>query len=104
MVGLVLEALALVSEGQVAEGMGRLDEATAAATGGELGDLNAVGAACCYLIFRPNGPALDAVSVQQQPAGVSGCLRWQAAFGDSAEALGSWQRQCPSERVDGEEL
>jgi LuxR family maltose regulon positive regulatory protein len=51
MVGLALEGLALVSEGRVEEGMPRLDEATTAAVAGELEDLNAVGAACCYLIF-----------------------------------------------------
>jgi ATP/maltotriose-dependent transcriptional regulator MalT len=51
MVGLALEGLALVSEGRVEEGMRRLDEATAAAVAGELRDLNAVGASCCYLIF-----------------------------------------------------
>jgi hypothetical protein len=51
MVGLALEGLALVSEGRVEEGMRRLDEASAAAMAGELRDLNAVGASCCYLIF-----------------------------------------------------
>lgn len=51
MVGLALEGLAFVSEGRVEEGMRRLDEATAAAVADELDDLNAVGAACCYLIF-----------------------------------------------------
>lgn len=50
MLGLALEGLALVSEGQVAEGMRRLDEASAAALAGEL-DLVAVPFATCYLIY-----------------------------------------------------
>ncbi len=50
MVGLALEGLALVSQGQIAEGMSRLDEATATAVSGEVTDPNAIGTACCYLI------------------------------------------------------
>jgi ATP/maltotriose-dependent transcriptional regulator MalT len=45
-----LEGLALVTEGRVAEGMPRLDEATAAALAGEMRDFVAVGVSCCYLI------------------------------------------------------
>jgi ATP/maltotriose-dependent transcriptional regulator MalT len=45
-----LEGHALVSEGQVDEGMRRLDEATAAALSGEISDLDAAGAACCFLM------------------------------------------------------
>jgi DNA-binding CsgD family transcriptional regulator len=48
--GLAMEGLAQVSEGRVAEGMGLLDEATAAALAGDLSDYNAIGTACCYLI------------------------------------------------------
>lgn len=51
MLGLALEGLALVSEGQVEEGMRQLDEATAAATSGEMEDPVAIGFACCYLLF-----------------------------------------------------
>ena len=50
MLGLALEGLAMVTEGEVADGMSRLDEATAAATAGELSDPIMVGTACCYLI------------------------------------------------------
>jgi LuxR family maltose regulon positive regulatory protein len=50
MLGVALEGLALVTEGQVAEGMSRLDEATAAAMAGELSDPVVIGTACCYLI------------------------------------------------------
>jgi LuxR family maltose regulon positive regulatory protein len=50
MVGLGLEGRALVSEGDLKEGMRRLDEATAAALAGEAKLLFCVGWACCYLI------------------------------------------------------
>jgi LuxR family maltose regulon positive regulatory protein len=50
MVGLGLEGRALVSEGDLEEGMRRLDEATAAALAGEAKLLFCVGWACCYLI------------------------------------------------------
>src|SRR5205085_7178271 len=50
MLALAQEGLAMVSEGGVAEGMRRLDEAAAAATGGELSDLDAISTVCCYLI------------------------------------------------------
>ncbi|HEY7194916.1 MAG TPA: helix-turn-helix transcriptional regulator [Gemmatimonadales bacterium] len=48
---LALEGLALVSAGQVADGMRCLDEATAAATAGEIKELHAVGQVCCWQIF-----------------------------------------------------
>lgn len=51
MAGLALEGLALVSEGKIAEGMPRLDEATAAAVAGELTDLAVMGVVCCFLIY-----------------------------------------------------
>ncbi|HEU4680768.1 MAG TPA: hypothetical protein VFS51_03425, partial [Gemmatimonadales bacterium] len=50
MLGVALEGLAMVTAGEVAEGMSRLDEATAAAMAGELSDPNMIGTACCYLI------------------------------------------------------
>jgi LuxR family transcriptional regulator, maltose regulon positive regulatory protein len=50
MVGVALEGLAMVTEGEVSQGMSRLDEATAAALAGELTDPIMVGTACCYLI------------------------------------------------------
>ncbi|MDX6647116.1 MAG: family transcriptional regulator, regulator of embCAB operon, partial [Miltoncostaeaceae bacterium] len=50
MLALAQEGLAMVSEGSVAEGMRRLDEAAAAATAGELSDLDAIATVCCYLI------------------------------------------------------
>jgi ATP/maltotriose-dependent transcriptional regulator MalT len=51
MIGLGLEGLALVTEGEIEAGMARLDEATTAAVGGDMTDLIAIGATCCYLIF-----------------------------------------------------
>jgi LuxR family maltose regulon positive regulatory protein len=50
MMALALEGLALVCEGEVDEGMRRLDEATAATVAGELVDLDAISSCCCYLI------------------------------------------------------
>src|ERR1051325_8696417 len=49
--GLALEGRARVSEGDVAAGMRCLDEATAAATAGEVKELHTVGVVCCWQIF-----------------------------------------------------
>jgi LuxR family maltose regulon positive regulatory protein len=49
--GLALEGLARVSAGDVAGGMRCLDEATAAATAGEVKELHTVGVVCCWQIF-----------------------------------------------------
>jgi ATP/maltotriose-dependent transcriptional regulator MalT len=51
MVGLATEGLSLVSEGAVDEGMRCLDEATAAALGGEFEELQPACLTCCYLIY-----------------------------------------------------
>jgi ATP/maltotriose-dependent transcriptional regulator MalT len=51
MLALGLDGLALVTQGEVKEGMRRLDEATAAATSGELTDPMAIENVCCYLIY-----------------------------------------------------
>jgi LuxR family maltose regulon positive regulatory protein len=50
MLALSIEGASLVAEGEVAEGMRRLDEATAAATGGEMRDLELIGQTCCFMI------------------------------------------------------
>jgi len=50
MLGLGLEGRALVSEGELEEGMRRLDEATTVALAGEARLLYCVAWACCYLI------------------------------------------------------
>lgn len=46
-----LEGLTLVTDGNIREGMRRLDEATAAAMTGEISDLDAVAATCCFLFY-----------------------------------------------------
>jgi LuxR family transcriptional regulator, maltose regulon positive regulatory protein len=51
MVGVATEGLALVSEGAVEQGMRCLDEATAAALGGEYEELQPVCWTCCNLIY-----------------------------------------------------
>ena len=51
MTAIALGGLVRVSQGDVAEGMARLDEATTAATAGEMRDPVAIGFSCCYLIF-----------------------------------------------------
>jgi ATP/maltotriose-dependent transcriptional regulator MalT len=50
-ISLALQGLALVSEGQVENGMRRLDEATTVALAGEVTDPDAVVTTCCYLIY-----------------------------------------------------
>ena len=45
-----LEGLALASDGNIADGIRQLDEASAAAIGGEMSELWAVGRTCCYMI------------------------------------------------------
>ena len=51
MFGLATEGLALVNQGEVVDGMRCLDEATAAALGGEFEQLAPAGWTCCYMIY-----------------------------------------------------
>jgi LuxR family maltose regulon positive regulatory protein len=51
MTALALDGLVRVGQGDVAEGMADLDEATTAATAGEMHDRYAIAFSCCYLIF-----------------------------------------------------
>ena len=51
MLGLSLIGLARVAAGQIDEGMRELDQATAAAMGGELSGLHFAGAVCCHMIY-----------------------------------------------------
>jgi DNA-binding CsgD family transcriptional regulator len=51
MTAVALDGLVRVTEGEIASGMARLDEASAAATAGEMRDPIAIGFSCCYLIF-----------------------------------------------------
>jgi ATP/maltotriose-dependent transcriptional regulator MalT len=50
MICLSLEGLAMVAQGEVDQGMRRLDEATAAALGGEVADARIVQLICCHMI------------------------------------------------------
>src|SRR5919199_320172 len=51
MYGRALEGFALVSQGDVADGMRRLDEAATAAISGEMRNRTAIGSTCCCVIF-----------------------------------------------------
>lgn len=51
MLALAVEGLVLVGQGDVAEGMRRLDEATLAASAGEMTAIDAACVTCCCLIF-----------------------------------------------------
>jgi LuxR family transcriptional regulator, maltose regulon positive regulatory protein len=51
LVGLAVEGLALVGLGEVADGMRRLDEATAAAVAGDMEDFQSVAATLCIMVF-----------------------------------------------------
>jgi LuxR family transcriptional regulator, maltose regulon positive regulatory protein len=51
MLGLATEGLALITKGELKEGMRCLDEAAAAALGGEYEEFVDVGWTCCYLIY-----------------------------------------------------
>jgi ATP/maltotriose-dependent transcriptional regulator MalT len=50
MVALAIEGVALVTEGKRAQGLERLDEASTAATSGEMTDPMAIGICCCYVV------------------------------------------------------
>ncbi|MEX2534455.1 MAG: LuxR C-terminal-related transcriptional regulator [Trueperaceae bacterium] len=77
MVGLALEGLVLVTEGRVPEGMQQLDEATAAAVAGELTDLNAIGATCCYTIYACERVQDYGRATQWCSRVTEFCERWQ---------------------------
>ena len=51
MFALAIEGASLVASGELARGMGQLDEATAAALGGEIRQLELVGLTCCFMIY-----------------------------------------------------
>ena len=50
MLALALNGLALVSAGEIGEGMRRLDAAAAAAVGGEMTDADSIETVCCHMI------------------------------------------------------
>jgi DNA-binding CsgD family transcriptional regulator len=51
MLARAIDGVARVAEGHVAEGMRILDEATAAATSGEMRDIELIGNTCCFMIY-----------------------------------------------------
>jgi LuxR family transcriptional regulator, maltose regulon positive regulatory protein len=51
MQALALEGVSLVAEGDVAHGMRLLDEATAAALGGEMREVELIAQTCCFMIY-----------------------------------------------------
>ena len=51
MLALAIEGASLVASGELARGMGQLDEATAAALGGEMRQLDLIGLTCCFMIY-----------------------------------------------------
>jgi len=51
MLARAIDGVARVAEGDVAEGMRILDEATAAATSGEMRDVELIGDTCCFMIY-----------------------------------------------------
>jgi LuxR family transcriptional regulator, maltose regulon positive regulatory protein len=51
MLGMALEGVSLVAEGEVAAGMRLLDETTAAAIGGEMREVEQIAQACCFMIY-----------------------------------------------------
>jgi hypothetical protein len=62
-----LDGLALASEGEIVAGMARLDEATTAATAGEMSDPVAVGFSCCPVSHRLGRiPNRDRVAVRNR--------------------------------------
>ena len=51
MLAQAIDGAARVAQGQVADGMRLLDEATVAATSGEMRDIELIGVTCCWMIF-----------------------------------------------------
>jgi DNA-binding CsgD family transcriptional regulator/Tfp pilus assembly protein PilF len=51
MMTVALDGLLLIRDGKFTDGMLRIDEAMAAAVGGEMSDLPAIGNTCCFLIY-----------------------------------------------------
>lgn len=106
--GIALEGLALVTQGDPEQGMARLDEAAAEATGGELTNLEAIIWTYCYLLFacerlRDYGRAAQWCDVAKEFAQryamrmcfaicrthYAGILMWQGAWEDAeAELVG----------------
>lgn len=72
-----LKGLILISERKVEEGMRRLDEATAAALSGDIVDLDAVGAACCFLVYACEQTRDQKRAVEWAKRVEEFCRRWR---------------------------
>jgi LuxR family maltose regulon positive regulatory protein len=79
MLTVAAEGLILVREGQVAAGMQHLDEASAAVIAGEMTDLNAIGNACCLLIYACESVADYERAAQWCDRMEKFCARWRLA-------------------------
>ena len=74
-----LEGLILVGDGQVVEGMRRIDESTAAAMAGEIRELDAVSQACCFLIYACEQVWDHERAAQWGERMAAFCARWRIA-------------------------
>jgi len=124
MSALALDGLARVSEGDIEEGMRLLDEAAAAATGGEVTDLVVVSVTCCRLIAacervgdyeravqwcdrvsdlarRLHADGLLALCRTQYASVLVGCGSWDEAERTLLEATGVLQARRPPMAVAG---
>jgi hypothetical protein len=82
MMGLATEGLALVTEGDVERGISRLDEAAAAALGGEFSEIWACGWCLCYMIYaceHRSGAPFEAARARIQLARALGVDRIEMA-------------------------
>lgn len=79
MLTVAAEGLILVREGEVAAGMHHLDEASAAVIAGEMTNLNAIGNACCLLIYACESVADYERAAQWCDRLEKFCKRWRLA-------------------------
>jgi ATP/maltotriose-dependent transcriptional regulator MalT len=76
MLAVALKGFVLVRKGQVREGMRLMDEATAAAIGGEVHNLAAAGGACCTLIYACESIGDYERAAQWSARAKAFCRRW----------------------------
>jgi LuxR family maltose regulon positive regulatory protein len=112
MMTLGLEGVMLVHEGNVAEGMRRLDEVSTAAVSGELTDRCAMGNACCYVLttceavgdFERAAQWLARVKDHHRPQRLVpydmycrdhaiGILLWRGRWAEAEEEIGKMKRE-----------
>ena len=112
MMALGLEGVMMVHDGDLMEGMRRLDEVSTAAVSGELGDLCAAGQACCYVLttceevgdFDRAAQWLTRVKDHQRPLRLIpyetycrdhsiGILLWTGRWAEAEEEIGHMKRE-----------